>query len=130
MNRVLNFAVVTASAFVMASAKVDAAVINITEGSTTGYTMTDGNTYVIQDSVTFSNTTAGYDVPFNGGKRMPIAYNRNYKPHLAMSMEEIYRAFVGRCSIAVAAMLKLLETLRSYEYTEPVAGLCCWSWLE
>ena len=34
-------------------------VITLTEGSTTGYTMTDGNTYVVQDSVTFSNSTAG-----------------------------------------------------------------------
>ena len=59
MNRVLNFAVVAVSALIMASAKVDAAVIDITEGSTSGYTMTDGNTYVIQNSVTFSNATAG-----------------------------------------------------------------------
>ena len=59
MNRVLNFAVVAASAFIMANAKVDAAVIDISEGSTSGYTMTDGNTYVIQNSVTFSNVTAG-----------------------------------------------------------------------
>ncbi len=59
MNQALNFAVVTATAFIMASAQVDAAVINITQGSTSGYTMTDGNTYVIQDSVSFSNSTAG-----------------------------------------------------------------------
>lgn len=59
MNRVLDFAVVAASAFIMANANVDAAVINITEGATSGYTMTDGNTYVIQNSVTFSNATAG-----------------------------------------------------------------------
>ena len=57
MNRVLDFAVCVVSAFIMVRA--NAAVVNITEGSTSGYTMTDGNTYVIQDSVSFSNTTTG-----------------------------------------------------------------------
>ncbi len=59
MNRVLNFAVVAMGAVIMTSSQVEADVINITQGSTSGYTMTDGNTYVIQDSVSFSNTTAG-----------------------------------------------------------------------
>ena len=59
MNRVLNFAVVAMSAVIMTSSRVDAAVVNITQGSTSGYTMTDGNTYVIQNSVSFSNSTAG-----------------------------------------------------------------------
>ena len=59
MSRVLNFAVVAMSAVIMTSSRVDAAVVNVTEGSTSGYTMTDGNTYVIQDSVSFSNSTAG-----------------------------------------------------------------------
>ena len=59
MNRVLNFAVVAMSAVIMTSSRVDAAVVNITEGSTSGYTMTDGNTYVVKNSVAFSNTTAG-----------------------------------------------------------------------
>lgn len=59
MNWVLNLAVVAAATLIIASAKADAAVVNITEGSTSGYTMTDGNTYVIQDSVSFSNSTAG-----------------------------------------------------------------------
>ena len=59
MNRVLNFAVVAASALIMTSTQVGAAVINLTEGSTSGYTMTDGNTYVILNSVTFSNSTVG-----------------------------------------------------------------------
>ena len=59
MSRVLNFAVVAMSAIVMTSSRVDAAVVNITQGSTSGYTMTDGNTYVIQNSVSFSNSTAG-----------------------------------------------------------------------
>ena len=59
MNRILNFAVVAMSAVIMTSSRVDAAVVNITEGSTSGYTMTDGNTYVIQNSVEFSNSTAG-----------------------------------------------------------------------
>ena len=34
-------------------------VVYITNDSTSGYTMTDGNTYVIQNSVSFSNSTAG-----------------------------------------------------------------------
>ena len=59
MNRVLNFVVVVMSAVIMTSNQVDAVVVNITEGSTSGYTMTDGNTYVIQNSVSFSNSTAG-----------------------------------------------------------------------
>ena len=59
MKRILNLAVVATSAVVMASRQVDAAVVNVTEGSTSGYTMTDGNTYVIQNSVSFSNSTVG-----------------------------------------------------------------------
>ena len=43
----------------MVIGSLNAAVVNITEGSTTGYTMTDGNTYVIQNSVSFSNSTVG-----------------------------------------------------------------------
>ena len=68
MNRVLNFAVVAMSAVIMTSSRVDAAVVNITEGSTSGYTMTDGNTYVIQNSVSFSNSTVG-------GSGMSVADN-------------------------------------------------------
>ena len=59
MNRVLNLAVVAMGAVIMASSQVEAAVVNVTEGSTSGYTMTDGNTYVIQNSVSFSNSTFG-----------------------------------------------------------------------
>ncbi len=47
------------AALITTSIQLNAAVINLTEGSTSGYTMTDGNTYVIQSSVTFSNSTAG-----------------------------------------------------------------------
>ena len=36
-----------------------AAVVNITEGSTTGYTMTNRTVYVIQNSMSFSNISAG-----------------------------------------------------------------------
>lgn len=59
MNRVLNLAVGATSAVVMASRQVDAAVVNVTKESTSCYTMTDGNTYVIQNSVTFSNFMIG-----------------------------------------------------------------------
>ena len=40
-----------------ASAMCD--VIHITESSSSGYTMTDGNTYVVDNSVSFSNETVG-----------------------------------------------------------------------
>ncbi len=59
MNRFSNFVVVVMGAVIMTGSQVDAEVINVTEGSTSGYTMTDGNTYVIQDSVSFSCSTAG-----------------------------------------------------------------------
>ena len=59
MNRVFNFAIITMTAVIMTSSRVDAAVVNVTEGSMSGYTMTDGNTYVIQNSVSFSNSTVG-----------------------------------------------------------------------
>ena len=59
MKRILNFAVVAMFAVIMNSSRADAAVVKITEGSASGYTMTDGNTYVIQNSVSFSNSTAG-----------------------------------------------------------------------
>ena len=44
---------------ILSSSSLQAAVVNITEGSTMGYTMTDGNTYVVQNSVSFSNSTVG-----------------------------------------------------------------------
>lgn len=47
------------AAISMVIGTLNAAIVNITEGSTTGYTMTDGNTYVIQNSVSFSNSTVG-----------------------------------------------------------------------
>ena len=60
MNRVLNVAAMVVSMVLfLICDQLNAAVVNITQGSTSGYTMTDGNTYVIQDSVAFSNTTAG-----------------------------------------------------------------------
>ena len=60
MNRVLNVAAIVVSMVLfLICDQLNAAVVNITQGSTSGYTMTDGNTYVIQDSVSFSNTTAG-----------------------------------------------------------------------
>ena len=60
MSRVLNVAAMVVSVVVfLMCGRLNAAVVNITEGSTSGYTMTDGNTYVIQNSVVFSNVTAG-----------------------------------------------------------------------
>lgn len=66
-----------------------------------------------------------YDVPFKNGKRKAIAFNWNYRPRLAVSMEDIYMAFVERGSIDDAAVaLKLLETSRFFEYTKPFVGPC------
>lgn len=60
MKRVLKPASVgVAMATFLAIWQLQAGVVNITQGSTSGYTMTDGNTYVIQNSVSFSNSTAG-----------------------------------------------------------------------
>ena len=60
MKRVLKPASVGgAMATFLAIWQLQAGVVNITQGSTSGYTMTDGNTYVIQNSVSFSNSTAG-----------------------------------------------------------------------
>lgn len=57
-----------AFAAITATSQLGAAVVNITQGSTSGYTMTDGNTYVVQNSVSFSNSTAG-------GSGMTVADN-------------------------------------------------------
>ena len=68
MNRVFVIAVMAAFGVCAFNRQLNAEVINITEGSTSGYTMTDGNTYVIQNSVSFSNSTAG-------GSGMTVANN-------------------------------------------------------
>lgn len=54
-----RIAIVVLTAIIMEVTMLNAAVVNITEGLTAGYTMTDGNTYVIQNSVSFSNSTVG-----------------------------------------------------------------------
>ena len=56
---ILTIAIAAFWAIGIAGHSLNAAVVNITEGSTTGYTMTDGNTYVVQNSVSFSNSTVG-----------------------------------------------------------------------
>jgi len=68
MNRVLSAVAVAIFSVCVVSWQLQAGVVNITQGSTSGYTMTDGNTYVIQNSVTFSNSTAG-------GSGMSVADN-------------------------------------------------------
>ncbi len=56
MNRVFTVALtVVFATIIMANTRLHASVITITEGSTSGYTMTDGNTYVIQNSVSFTS---------------------------------------------------------------------------
>ena len=60
MNTTTRISIIaTTFAAIMAGSQLNAAVVNITSGSTSGYTMTDGNTYVVQNSVSFSNSTAG-----------------------------------------------------------------------
>ena len=56
---ILTIAIAAFWAIGIAGHSLNAAVVNITEGSATGYTMTDGNTYIVQNSVTFSNSSAG-----------------------------------------------------------------------
>lgn len=68
MNRVLSAVAVAIFSVCVVSWQLQAGVVNITQGSTSGYTMTDGNTYVIQNSVSFSNSTAG-------GSGMSVADN-------------------------------------------------------
>ena len=68
MNTSKRIITIAALAAVIAGSQLNAAVVNITSGSTSGYTMTDGNTYVVQNSVSFSNSTAG-------GSGMSVADN-------------------------------------------------------
>ena len=68
MKRVLSAVAVAIFSACVVSWQLQAGVVNITQGSTSGYTMTDGNTYVIQNSVSFSNSTAG-------GSGMSVADN-------------------------------------------------------
>lgn len=68
MNISKHIAFAAAVAAITATSHIDAAVVNITSGSTSGYTMTDGNTYVVQNSVSFINSTAG-------GSGMTVADN-------------------------------------------------------
>lgn len=67
MNRASKSTAVVCAVFLGLSTTW-AGVVNITQGSTSGYTMTDGNTYVVRSSVTFSNSTAG-------GSGMSVANN-------------------------------------------------------
>ena len=59
MCRVLKLEIAVMMVGAIMCGHLDAAVVNVNEGSTSGYTMTDGNTYVIQDSVSFTNSVAG-----------------------------------------------------------------------
>ena len=59
MKRVLSAVAVAIFSACVVSWQLQAGVVNITQGSTSGYTMTDGNTYVIQNSVSFSNSILG-----------------------------------------------------------------------
>lgn len=68
MNRILKSMGVAAVSAYAVSWQLQAGVVNITQGSTSGYTMTSGNTYVVKNSVTFSNSTAG-------GSGMSVADN-------------------------------------------------------
>ncbi len=56
MNTTRRISTIAGFAAIMASGKLNAGVVNITSDSTSGYTMTDGNTYVVKNSVTFYNS--------------------------------------------------------------------------
>ena len=68
MNRIFVIVVMATFGVCAFNRQLNAEVINITKGSTSGYTMTDGNTYVVKNSVEFSNSTAG-------GSGMSVADN-------------------------------------------------------
>ena len=59
MKKLLNVAILVWGIVLGGTTSLRGAVVNITEGSSSGYTMTDGNTYVVQNSVAFLNSTAG-----------------------------------------------------------------------
>ena len=59
MKKLLNVAILVWGIVLGGATSLWGAVVNITEGSSSGYTMTDGNTYVVQNSVAFLNSTAG-----------------------------------------------------------------------
>ena len=48
MNRIFKTVAVAIFSVCVVSWQLQAGVVNITQGSTSGYTMTDGNTYVIK----------------------------------------------------------------------------------
>ena len=58
INGIRLFAFATVVTAVVGLQPLRASVVNITSGSTSGYTMTGGNTYIIQNSVEFSNSNS------------------------------------------------------------------------
>jgi len=59
MSWVRNVSIASLIVVLISSNQVDAEVINLNEGSTSGYVLTNGNTYIVQESVSFSNSAVG-----------------------------------------------------------------------
>lgn len=88
---------------IFAGGMLNAAVVNITEGSTTGYTMTDGNTYVIQNSVSFSNTSVG-------GSGMSVADGATVVLYVPLGVTLTASGANGKGSAAGGAGIRVPET--------------------
>ena len=106
MNRVLKSVSVAAVAIFsvcVVSWQLHAAVVNITQGSTSGYTMTSGNTYVVKNSVTFSNSTAG-------GSGMSVADNATAVLYIPAGVTLTARGANGSGQIGGGAGIRVPQT--------------------
>ena len=103
MNRVLKAVAVAIFSVCVVSWQLQAGVVNITQGSTSGYTMTDGNTYVIKNSVSFSNSTAG-------GSGMSIADNATVVLHVPAGVTLTATGANGSGQIGGGAGIRVPET--------------------
>ena len=103
MNRVLKAVAVAIFSVCVVSWQLQAGVVNITQGSTSGYTMTDGNTYVIQNSVSFSNSTAG-------GCGMSVADNATVVLYIPAGVTLTARGANGSGQIGGGAGIRVPQT--------------------
>ena len=103
MNRVLSAVAVAIFSVCVVSWQLQAGVVNITQGSTSGYTMTDGNTYVIQNSVSFSNSTAG-------GSGMSVADNATVVLYIPAGVTLTARGANGSGRTGGGAGIRVPET--------------------
>ena len=96
MNSSKHRGFVTIFAVAMVTCPIHASVINITSGSTSGYMLTDGNTYVVQNSATFSNLTIG-------GNGMTVASNSTVVIYLPQGVTLTVKGRAGSGRIAGGA---------------------------